>query len=169
MSSSSVDVWIVRLDQSVGGRAVGEAVGRSVVGSVPLSFRWSSVGRLVGWSVGRSIGWFKVRLFFRSDYSDSYQPKFFSRGLTFVGQFRYSHLRPGTVPFLMRISKTECSNFELCNNRGYINKAFRLELPIKTSFDSIQIILKIWKYNFLLFLYLYKLRPTRKKTIALIS
>ena len=50
-------MWIVRLDQSVGGRAVGEAVGRSVVGSVPLSFRWSSVGRLVGWSVGRLVGW----------------------------------------------------------------------------------------------------------------
>lgn len=140
-----------------GGRSVGRGIGPSFV---PL---------VVGWSVGRSIGWFKVRLFFRSDYSDSYQPKFFSRGLTFIGQFRYSHLRPGTVPFLMRISKTECSNFELCNNRGYINKAFRLELPIKTSFDSIQIILKIWKYNFLLFLYLYKLRPTLKKTIALIS
>lgn len=165
MSSSSVDVWIVRLDQSVRGRAVGEAVGRSVGRGIGPSF----VPLVVGWSVGRSIGWFKVRLFFRSDYSDSYQPKFFSRGLTFVGQFRYSHLRPGTVPFLMRISKTECSNFELCNNRGYINKAFRLEFPIKTSFDSIQIILKIWKYNFLLFLYLYKLRPTRKKTIALIS
>ena len=44
-------MWIVRLDQSVGGRAVGEAVGRSVVGSVPLSFR-----RLVGWSVGRLAG-----------------------------------------------------------------------------------------------------------------
>lgn len=159
MSSSSVDVWIVRLDQSVGGRAVGEAVGRSVGRGIGPSF----VPLVVGWSVGRSIGWFKVRLFFRSDYSDSYQPKFFSRGLTFVGQFRYSHLRPGAVPFLMRISKTECSNFELCNNRGYINKAFRLELPIKTSFDSIQIILKIWKYNFLLFLYLYKLRPTRRK------
>ena len=62
MSSSSVDVWIVRLDQSVGGRAVGEAVGRSVVGSVPLSFRsWDrslfrSVGRrLVGWPVDRLI------------------------------------------------------------------------------------------------------------------
>ena len=55
-------MWIVRLDQSVGGRAVGEAVGRSVVGSVPLSFRsWDrslfrSVGRrLVGWPVDRLI------------------------------------------------------------------------------------------------------------------
>lgn len=52
MSSSSVDVWIVRLDQSVGGRAVGEAVGRSVGRGIGPSF----VPLVVGWSVGRLAG-----------------------------------------------------------------------------------------------------------------
>lgn len=66
-------MWIVRLDQSVGGRAVGEAVGRSVgrgigpsfvpfVGSVPLSFRWSSVGRLAGRSVDLKFVFSFVRI-----------------------------------------------------------------------------------------------------------
>ena len=59
-------MWIVRLDQSVGGRAVGEAVGRSVgrsvVGSVPLSFRWSSVGRLAGRSVDLKFDFSFVRI-----------------------------------------------------------------------------------------------------------
>lgn len=55
-------MWIVRLDQSAGGRAVGEAVGRSVVGSVPLSFRWSSVGRLAGRSVDLKFVFSFVRI-----------------------------------------------------------------------------------------------------------
>ena len=55
MSSSSVDVWIVRLDQSVGGRAVGEAVGR-------FSFLWSSVGRLAGRSVDLKFVFSFVRI-----------------------------------------------------------------------------------------------------------
>ena len=55
-------MWIVRLDQSAGGRAVGEAVGRSVVGSVPLSFRWSSIGRLAGRSVDLKFDFSFVRI-----------------------------------------------------------------------------------------------------------
>ena len=48
-------MWIVRLDQSVGGRAVGEAVGRSVGWSWDRSLFRSVGRRLVGWPVDRLI------------------------------------------------------------------------------------------------------------------